>query len=226
MHRPTQAAPVTPWQSARGIAAKYRRDPEVRAMWWRLLALGAVGALMLDGVAEWRTAHRPTVEPYYVYINQEGHVLGTERVRERPYDLQGAVLERLAVQWLKQVRSIPLDVDIMKENWTEAMRLSTAATAQRLMAYAKAVGLTDLAAKARERELAVKVVVKNVRSVGEIVRLEWHETLYVGGGVEKETSTYTGEIEFIVRKPTTQKEIEQNPIGVWIGRFVWAKDQV
>lgn len=226
MHWATQAAPATPWQQANGAYTRYRRDPEVRAMWWRLVALCAIGGVILQAVAEIRTAQRPTVEPYYVYVNQAGHVLGIERFSARPFDMQGAVLEDLAKTWLKQVRSVPMDIGVMQDNWREALAIATDATAKHLLAYAKMVGLTELAQKAKERELARKVVIKNVRSVtAQVVRIEWQEILYLGS-TEQETSTYTGEIEFILRKPVDQKEIERNARGIWVGRFVWAKDQL
>jgi type IV secretion system protein VirB5 len=195
-------------------------------MWWRLLAFGAIVGLLVQGYAEVKTAHRPTVEPYYVYVNQQGDVLGVERMSARPFDLHGAVLEALAAEWLNQVRSVPMDVDVMRENWKKALQISTDATAKHLLAYAKLIGLTELAKRAKEREVALKVIVKNVRSLTErVIRIEWQEVLYIGS-TEQETSTYTGEIEFLVKKPTTQQEIDQNARGIWVGRFVWAKDQV
>jgi type IV secretory pathway TrbF-like protein len=102
--------------------------------------------------------------------------------------------------------------------------MSTDVAAQRLYAYAKAADLTALAKKAERRELAVKITVESVLTVSErVIRVTWRETIYDGANMERESVQYTGEFEYVVRRPQTQKELEQNALGVWMARFTWSK---
>lgn len=221
----SQSAPTTAWQQAGSVWQRWRQDPEVRATWWKVFALLGVAGNMLLSISVASVARRATVEPYYVYVSPTGEVLGTEKVAGKPYSLDEQVLQRLAREWLGWVRSIPLDAEVLKANWGKAMQLSTEPVANRLMAYAKAIDLNALAKRAQERELAVKVVITNVLMLSErTLRITWTETIYNGANVEKETARYTGEFEFIVKKPTNQKEFDANPLGVWMGRFTWGKD--
>lgn len=224
LHAPSQADPETRWQQARTVYAQYRRDPEVRATWWKVTALlGLVGVCIL-GVAIIRLTHRPTIEPYYVYVTPSGQVLGAEKVSAKPYNVDEEVLRYLTVEWIEWVRSIPLDPTLLHKNWQKAMAMSTDSAAQRLYAYAKAMDLTALAKKAERRELAVKITVESVLTLSErVIKVTWRETVYDGANAEKETVQFTGELEFIIRKPQTQKELDQNALGIWLARFTWDK---
>ena len=224
LHTPSQADPETRWQHARTVYAQYRRDPEVRATWWKAAALLSIASVCILGVAIIRVAHRPTIEPYYVSVTPSGQVLGAEKVRAKPYNVDEEVLRYLTVEWIEWVRSIPLDPTLLHKNWQKAMAMSTDSAAQRLYAYAKAMDLTALAKKAERRELAVKITVENVLTLSErVIQVTWRETVYDGANAERETVQYSGEFEFIVRKPQTQKELDQNALGIWLARFTWDK---
>jgi type IV secretory pathway TrbF-like protein len=224
LHAPSQADAETRWQRAAGIYERYRRDPEVRALWWKSAALLSITGTCLLGIAIIRVAHRPTVEPHYVYVTPTGAVLGTEKMGAKPYQPDEELLRRLTQDWIEWVRSIPLDPQILHKNWQKAMAMSTGPVAQRLFQYAKAVDLSALAKKAQQRELAVKIIIENVLTLSErVVRVTWRETIYDGANVDRETAQYTGEFEFIVRKPQTQKELDENALGIWMGRFTWDK---
>jgi type IV secretion system protein VirB5 len=226
LHAPSQSDPLTRWQQAATIYAQYRRDPEVRATWWKSIALLSILSGCIQGVGTIRVAHRPTIEPHYVYVTTAGKVLGTEKISATPYRVEEEVLRHLTVEWIEWVRSIPLDPSILHQNWQKAMAMSTDSVAQRLWAYAKAMDLTALAKKAERRELAVKLTVENVLTLSErVMRVTWRETVYDGANMEKESVQYTGEFEYIVRKPQTQKELEQNALGVWMARFTWDKNR-
>jgi type IV secretory pathway TrbF-like protein len=225
IHAPSQSDPTTRWQHARTIYAQYRRDPEVRAAWWRSVALLSVVGSCVLGVGVIRLAHRPTVEPHYVYVTPTGHVVGTEKISAKPYSVDEEMLRHLTVEWIEWVRSIPLDPTILHKNWQKATAMSTDVAAQRLYAYAKAIDLTALAQKAARRELAVKITIESVLTISErVIKVVWRETVYDGANQEKETAQYTGELEYIIRKPQTQKELDQNALGIWLARFVWGKN--
>ena len=224
LHAPSQSDPLTRWQHARTVYEQYRRDPEVRATWWKATALLSLLSGCILGIALIRVAHRPTIEPYYVYVTTNGQVLGVDQISATPYSVDAEVLRHLTVEWIEWVRSIPLDPTVLHTNWQKAMAMSTDTAAQRLYAYAKAADLTALAKKAERRELAVKIAVEHVLTLSErVIRVTWRETVYDGANMEKESIQYTGEFEYIVRKPQTQKEFDQNALGVWMARFTWDK---
>lgn len=225
VHQVSEAHPLTRWQHAATVYQRYRQDPEVRATWWKITALLGIGCIGILGVAITRVAHRPTVEPYYVYVTPTGQVLGTEKVAAKPFDMQEELLRKLTQEWIEWVRSIPLDPTILQNNWKKAMAMSTQPVAQRLWAYAKAVDLNTVAKKAEKRELAIKVQVENVLTLSpRVMRVQWRETLYDGANAEKESVGWTAEVEFIIRKPTNQKELDENALGVWVARAVWTKN--
>jgi type IV secretion system protein VirB5 len=227
LHVSTQDDPATRWHQARTVYEQYRRDPEVRATWWKVVALLSIVAGSLQGVALIRSVHRPTVEPYYVYVTPSGQVLGTEQIGAKPYSVDEEVLRHLTVEWIEWVRSIPLDPVILKKNWGKALALCTDVTAERLRLYAKAIDLTTLSEKAAKKELAVGITIVNVLTLSErVFRVTWREALSDGTGAEKEAVEYTGEFQYVVRKPQTQKELDQNALGIWLARFTWDKHRV
>lgn len=224
VHTPSQSDPLTRWQHARTVYTQYRRDPEVRATWWKGTALLSILGGCILGIGVIRLAHRPTIEPYYVYVTPSGQVLGTDKLSAKPYNVDEQVLRHLTVEWIEWVRSIPLDPTILHANWQKATAMSTDVAAQRLYAYAKGVDLNALAKKAERRELAVKITVESVLTVSErVIKVTWRETIYDGANAERESVQYTGEFEYIIRKPQTQKELDQNALGVWLARFTWSK---
>src|SRR5579871_3327769 len=109
----------TPYQAAEQLWDERIGSARVQAYHWRLAALGSVAlALICAGGLAWQ-ATRSSVTPYIVEVTPQGEVRGVSAVLEnyRPTDAQ---IEVLLARFIRDVRSLPLDPIVLRENWLEA----------------------------------------------------------------------------------------------------------
>ena len=210
--------PDTPYQRAGQVWDDRIGSARVQARNWRLAFFGAL--LMSGGLAAgliWQSA-RGTVTPWIVQVDKLGQaqVVAPAVADYRPTDPQ--IAWHLA-RFIEQVRSIPADAVIVRQNWLRAYEYTTDRGALALNDHARA---NDPFAKVGKRQIAVEVS-SVIRASPDSFRVAWFERGYENGqlaGIERWTAILT----IAVQQPRDAERLKQNPLGIYVNAINWSKE--
>ncbi|MER9246877.1 conjugal transfer protein TrbF [Mesorhizobium sp. M0590] len=210
--------PETPYQRAAQIWDERIGSARVQAKNWRLMAFGSL--VLAGGFASalvWQST-RGSVVPWVVEVDKfgEAQVVASAIADYRPTDPQ--IAWHLA-RFIEEVRSIPADPVIVRQNWLRAYDYTTDRGAISLNDYAR---LNDPFAKVGKLQIAIEVS-SVIRASPDSFRVAWIERRYENGtlaGTERWTAILT-----IVIQPTRDADrLKANPLGVYVNAINWSKE--
>jgi type IV secretion system protein VirB5 len=211
-------APETPYQRAGQAWDARIGSARAQARNWRMMAFGclALAAGATAGLA-WRGASG-SVTPWVVEVDRLGRVraAGPAQAGYRPTD---AVVAAELAQFVSDVRSVPSDPVVLRQDWLRAYAHASGEAAQALGEYARTADPFGRAA----REPATVEVASVVRASPRSFRVEWIERRYAGGRLvasERWTAILTVEL----RPPRDADGLSKNPLGVFVTALSWSKE--
>jgi len=134
----------------------------------------------------------------------------------RPTDPQMAF--HLA-RFIEQVRAIPADPIVLRQDWLRAYDFTTDRGAQALNDYARN---NDPFAQVGKVQVAVDVS-SVVRASNDSFRVGWTERRYQDGAL-LETSRWSAILTTVVQPPRTPDALRKNPLGLFINAINWSKE--
>jgi type IV secretion system protein VirB5 len=210
--------PETPFQKAGQIWDMRIGSARVQARNWRLFAFGnLVLAFGLAGALAWQ-ASRGTVTPWVVELDRLGRVqsVAPAVAGYRPTDPQIAWhLARL----IENVRGIPADPVIVRQNWLAAYDFVTDKGAAALNDYARA---NDPFAKVGKIQVAVDVS-SVIRASDDSFRIAWIERRYENASLAA-TERWTAILTVVIESPRDAERLRKNPLGVFVRAINWSKE--
>ncbi|MDG2522891.1 conjugal transfer protein TrbF [Caulobacter segnis] len=189
-----------------------------QAFHWRLVALGGLAVIAAQAGGMIWLASRDTVTPWVVEVDRLGRVQasGPARADWRPSDPQ--IGWRLG-EWVRQVRSLPNDPVVMRENWLQAYTLVTTRGAQALNLYARQA---DPFSKVGQTQVSIAID-SVVRASADSFRVSWTERRFANGDLEEERAWVA--IVRVVEQPSKDAEaLKRNPMGVYVDAFDWTPE--
>ena len=210
--------PETPYQRAAQAWDDRIGSARVQAKNWRLVAFGSLTlASGLAAALVWQSA-RGTVTPWVVQVDKLGatQAVGPAEAGWRADDAQ--VAWHLA-RWIEQVRSIPADPVVLRQNWLRAYDYTTAKGAIALNDYART---NDPFASAGRSQVAVDVS-SVIRASPNSFRVSWIERRYSEGQLAA-TERWTAILTVVLQPPRDADQIRKNPLGVFIHALDWSKE--
>ncbi|RUZ70725.1 conjugal transfer protein TrbF [Mesorhizobium sp. M7A.F.Ca.US.006.01.1.1] len=210
--------PETPYQKAAQVWDDRIGSARVQAKNWRLMAFGS---LLLAGsfaaALVWQSA-RGTVVPWVVQVDRLGQAQAVEPAVAdyRPTDPQ--IAWHLA-RFIEQVRSIPADAIIVRQNWLRAYDFTTDRGALALNDYARA---NEPFAKVGKQQIAVEVS-SVIRASPDSFRVAWVERRYQDGSLAS-TERWTAIITVVIQPPRDAERLRKNPLGVFVNAINWSKE--
>jgi len=210
--------PETPYQKAAQVWDERIGSARVQAKNWRLMAFGSL--LLAGGFAAalvWQSA-RGTVVPWVVQVDRLGQAQAVEPAVAdyRPTDPQ--IAWHLA-RFIEQVRSIPADAIIVRQNWLRAYDFTADRGALALNDYART---NDPFSKVGKQQIAVEVS-SVIRASPESFRVAWVERRYQDGSLAS-TERWTAILTVIIQPPRDAERLRKNPLGVFINAINWSKE--
>jgi type IV secretory pathway TrbF-like protein len=194
------------------------RSPVVEAHRWRLFALMAlVGFLGTSGSTVY-FASRRTVELYPITIDQDNHVRAVGAL-EVPEDRQMLAIKHHLVQVVEWVRTIPADPDLLKLNWSRAMRFMAPQGMDLLKQYGR-----ELRPDEMQKSWRVRVQVRNIQPVmRDSYFVDWEERFYRLPDMSlRQIKRYASVISFMIDPPTHDtEEARLNWMGLKILDITW-----
>lgn len=210
--------PVTPYQKAAQIWDERIGSARVQARNWRLMALGS---LILSGAFAaalvWQSA-RGTVVPWVVQVDNLGQAqtIAPATVDYRPSDPQ--VAWHLG-RFIEQVRGIPADAIIVRQNWLRAYEFTTDRGAAALNDYARA---NDPFTRVGRQQIAVEVS-SVIRASPDSFRVAWTERHYENGQLST-TERWTAILTIVIQPPRDAERLRSNPLGIYVNAISWSRE--
>src|ERR1700679_652079 len=177
--------PETPYQKAAQVWDERIGSARVQARNWRFMAFGSlILSAGFAGALVWQSM-RGTVVSWVVQVDKfgEAQVTAAAIADYSPSDPQ---IAWYLARFIQDVRAVPTDPVIVRQNWLQAYEFTTNAGAAALNEYARA---DDPFAKLGKQQIAVDVS-SVIRASPESFRIAWTERHYQDG-VLADTTRWT-----------------------------------
>ena len=210
--------PETPYQKAAQAWDERIGSARVQAKNWRIMAFGSL--ILSAGFASalvWQSA-RGTVVPWVVQVDNLGQAqtVAPANADYRPTDPQIAFhLGR----FIEQVRAIPADAIIVRQNWLRAYEWTTDRGAAALNDYARA---NDPFAKVGRQQVAVEVS-SVIRASPNSFRVAWTERHFENGQLST-TERWTAILTIVIQPPRDAERLRANPKGIYVNAISWSRE--
>ncbi len=217
-HYGTTPEPETPYQKAAQVWDERIGSARVQAKNWRLMAFGCL--FLSAGFASalvWQSA-RGTVVPWVVQVDAHGEAQAIAPA-EADYQPNDAQIAWHLARFIEQVRSIPADAIIVRQNWLRAYDFTTDRGAAALNDYAR---VNDPFARVGSQQIAVEVS-SVIRASPDSFRIAWTERHYENSQLAG-TERWTAILTTVIRQPRTADALQANPLGVYVNAINWSRE--
>ncbi len=214
----TSPEPVTPYQKAAQVWDERIGSARVQAKNWRLMALSSL--FLSAGFASaliWQST-QGTVVPWVVEVDRLGQTqaVGPATGEYRPTDPQ--IAWHLA-RFIEQVRSLPADPVIVRQNWLRAYEFTTDRGAAALNDYARA---NDPFTRVGKQQIAVEVS-SVIRASPDSFRVAWVERRYENGQLAA-TERWSAILTLVIQPPRDAERLRTNPLGIYVNAISWSRE--
>ena len=210
--------PETPYQRAAQVWDDRIGSARVQAKNWRLMAFGslALSAALSAGLF-WQSMNGSIV-PWVVQVDRVGQAqaIAPATADYQPNDAQIAFY---LARFIEQVRGIPADAIIVRQNWLRAYDFTTQAGALALNDYARS---NDPFAKVGRQQVAVEVS-SVIRASPSSFRVAWIERRYQDGSLAS-SERWSAILTVAVQPPRDADTLRKNPLGIYINAINWSKE--
>jgi len=190
----------------------------VQARNWRLafFASLAMSGALSSGLV-FQSLHG-TVTPWVVQVDRLGQAqaVAPATADYRPTDPQ--IAWHLA-RFIQEVRSIPADPIVLRQNWLDAYNYVTDKGALALNDFART---SDPFTKIGKEQISVDVS-SVIRASDDSFRVEWIERRYVDDALAS-TEHWSAILTIVIQTPTDADRLKKNPLGVYIHALNWSKE--
>ena len=210
--------PETPYQRAAQVWDDRIGSARVQARNWRYMAFGCLAlSAGLSGGLVWQSASG-TIVPWVVQVDKLGQAqaIAPAVADYRPSDPQIAF--HLA-RFIEQVRSIPADAIIVRQNWLRAYEFTTQGGALALNDYARA---NDPFTKVGKQQVAIEVS-SVIRASPDSFRVAWIERRYQDGSLAA-TERWSAILTIVVQTPRDAEKLRANPLGIYVNAINWSRE--
>ena len=210
--------PETPYQRAAQVWDDRIGSARVQARNWRLMAFGSLTlSAGLAAALVWQSANGSIV-PWVVQVDRlgEAQAVGPATADYQPSDPQIAFY---LARFIEQVRSIPADPIIVRQNWLRAYEFTTQAGAIALNDYARA---NDPFAQVGKTQISIDVS-SVIRASPTSFRVAWVQRAYQDGALAT-TERWTAILTIAVQPPRDAEKLRANPLGIYVNAINWSKE--
>ena len=210
--------PETPYQRAAQVWDERIGSARVQAKNWRLMAFGSLAlSAGLSVALVWQSASGSIV-PWVVQVDKLGQAQAVAPAVADYRATDPQIAFHLA-RFIEQVRSIPADAIIVRQNWLRAYDFTTQGGALALGDYARA---NDPFTKVGKQQIAVEVS-SVIRASPDSFRIAWIERRYQDGSLAS-TERWSAILTVVVQIPRDAEKLRANPLGIYVNAINWSKE--
>lgn len=214
----TTPQPETPYQRAGQAWDDRIGSARVQARGWRLMAFGSLILSAGLGSGLIYQSARGTIVPWVVAVDHLGQAQAIAPADGAYHPTDPQIAWHLA-RFIEEVRSIPSDPIIVRQNWLRAYDYVTDRGALALNDYAK---LSDPFARLGKEQIAVDVS-SVIRASDSSFRIAWTERHYDNGQLAA-TERWSAIVSIVLQTPTSPERLRKNPLGVFVHAINWSKE--
>ncbi|MFV0515293.1 MAG: conjugal transfer protein TrbF [Jhaorihella sp.] len=210
--------PETPYQKAAQVWDERIGSARVQARNWRLMAFGCL--ILPTGFASalvWQST-RGTVVPWVVQVDAHGEAQAVAPAAA-DYEPTDPQLAFHLARFIENVRAIPADPIIVRQNWLRAYDFTTNRGAVALNDYARA---NDPFTRVGEQQVAIEVS-SVIRASPNSFRVAWTERRYENGQLSA-TERWTAILTIVIQPPRNAERLRKNPLGIYVNAINWSKE--
>lgn len=210
--------PETPYQKAAQAWDERIGSARVQARNWRLMAFGCL--FLSAGFASamvWQSA-RGTVVPWVVQVDDLGQAQAVAPANADYPPTDPQIAFHLG-RFIEEVRSIPADAIIVRQNWLRAYEFTTDRGAAALNDYARS---NDPFTKVGRQQVAIDVS-SVIRASPDSFRVAWTERHYENGQLSA-TERWTAILTIVIQTPRTAERLRANPLGIYVNAISWSRE--
>ena len=210
--------PETPYQRAAQVWDERIGSARVQAKNWRIMAFGSLAlSAGFAGALVYQSA-RGTVVPWVVQVDKLGQAQAVAPATAdfRPTDPQ--IAWHLG-RFIEQVRSIPADPIIVRQNWLRTYDWTTDRGAAALNDYART---NDPFTKVGKQQIAVEVS-SVIRASPDSFRVAWIERRYENGQLAA-TERWSAILTIVLQPPRDAERLKANPLGIYVNAISWSRE--
>jgi len=206
--------PDTPYARARMEYDEIVGSARVQAKNWRLFGLVSLSVALVSILGLIVQSTKSSVIPYIVEVDDHGSVQLVGRADQR-YKPNDAAAQYFICQFISQIRSIPTDPVVMRNNFLTSYNYVTSKGRNTLNAYAKEQDpFKHLGQK------AVSVEIKSAVKISEnTYQIQWDEQEFGNNGNPLSRKRYMGVFNLQFLTPKNEQMIRLNPLGIYIDFF-------
>ncbi|TWG95049.1 type IV secretion system protein VirB5 [Mesorhizobium sp. J18] len=210
--------PTTPYQKAAQVWDERIGSARVQARNWRYMAFGCL--ILSAGLAAalvWQSA-RGTIVPWVVEVDQHGEARAVEPAIAGYHPSDPQIAFHLA-RFIEQVRGLPSDPVIVRQNWLRAYDFTTDRGAVALNDYARA---NDPFTRVGKEQVSVEVS-SVIRASPDSFRIAWAEQHYENGQLSR-TERWTAILTVALQQPREAERLRANPLGIYVNAINWSRE--
>ena len=161
---------------------------------------------------------RGTITPWVVQVDAlgEARAVAPAVASYQPTDAQ--IAWHIA-RFIQELRSVPADPVVLRQNWLEAYNYVTDKGTAALSDYAR---LSDPFSKIGKSQVSADVS-NVIRASDSSFRVEWVERRYVDDALAS-TERWSAILTVVVQTPTDADRLKKNPLGVYVHALNWSKE--
>lgn len=210
--------PETPYQRAAQVWDERIGSARVQARNWRFMAFGSLAlSAGLSAALVWQSANGSIV-PWVVQVDKLGaaQAVAPATTDYQPNDPQIAFY---LARFIEEVRGIPADPIIVRQNWLRAYDFTTQGGALALNDYARS---NDPFANVGKVQVAIEIS-SVIRASPSSFRVAWIERRYQDGSLAT-TERWSAILTVAVQPPRDADRLRKNPLGIYINAINWSKE--
>lgn len=204
----------TPYQRAKAEWDECTGGIRTEARSWRRVALFALGIIVLLLITLLVVINQRVERVFVAEVTKEGRVINVRPMTIK-YNPNLAQKEYFIAHFIELIRSLPLDPVVAKNNWLSAYNFLDARGAMRLNSFLREHNPLALLGK---KTITLKIIDINPISNSSF-EVDWNETAIDANGQNEGTKNFSGVFTLAIKTPTSQAEILQNPLGIYIVDF-------
>ena len=210
--------PQTPYQSAFQLWDERIGSSRVQARNWRYACLGALGlSAVLAGGLVWQSSQGAIV-PWVVQIDKLGDAQVVAKA-DHDYTPSDPQIAFHLARFIEQVRSLPEDAVVVRQNWLRAYDFVTDQGALALNEHARN---EDPFQRVGKEQTAVEIT-SVIRASPSSFRVAWIERTYRAGSLS-DTSRWSAIMTVVIQPPRQPEQLRKNPLGILVNAINWSKE--
>ncbi len=189
----------------------------------RRLLLGMMSVVMFMTVGLVYKSLSSNVMPYIVEVDTTTGIvrnIGTVEASKH-YQAGEAVYKYFLSKFLKNVREMPLDPVVYRENLSTSYGFLTKTAALKLQTMLKSEKMTE---KFGQQTVQINISTILPLEGGRSYQIRWTEEIFTISNGEKKVTPYSGIFTVQMIKSDDETKLMINPIGLYISDFSWSKD--